>query len=257
MHLKLTHDWNSHWLPRAYLSQYYQTAEVAGDEKAILQFITAHLKGRDKPFSSGIDVGAGPTLHHEIGLVPYVTQLDVADYLPQNLAEIQKWLVGDQDAHNWDVYIHGILKLEGVSNPNAAAIDARRKLVKQRIGKLRHCDIKSTTPLGEARRYPLVTAFYVADSVASSKADWRQYMANITTLVEPGGTLLMSALRNAEFYRVGDALFPSAKVTEDDVERLLHQLDFEPRSINVHVEFISDWKDEGFDSIIMAIARKK
>lgn len=257
MHLKLTHDWNSHWQPQAYLSQYYRTAEVAGDEKAIIQFIISHFKRRDKPFASAIDVGAGPTLHHEIGLVPYVMQLDVADYLPQNLAEIQKWLVGDQGAHNWDVYIHGILKLEGVANPNAAAIDARRRLVKQRVGKLRHCDIKSPTPLGETRQYPLVTAFYVADSVASSKGDWRAYMSNIATLVQPGGTLLMSALRNAEFYRVGDVLFPSAKVTEDDVERLLLELDFKPSSIDVQVDFIGDWKDEGFDSIVMAIAEKK
>lgn len=256
MHFKLTHDWEKHWHPREYLTQYYQTSRVPEDEHAIVQFIIQHLGKRSTPFARALDIGVGPTLHHEIALAPYVRNIDIADYLPQNLAEIEKWLRGAPDAHNWDIYIRGILELEGMKNPSPAAVEARRKLVKQRVHQLLHCNIKEPLPLGAKMAYPLVTAFYVADSVASSKLNWRTYMTNIANLVEPGGTLLISALRNAEYYRVGNAIFPSAKVNEDDVRDLYLSLNFVPKTLDVRVDFVAEWKHDGFDSIIIACGEK-
>jgi methyltransferase len=257
MPLKLTHDWDNHWRPQEYLSQYYQTPKVPSDETVICQFIISHLGRWSNGFSTALDIGVGPTLHHEIALAPYVKRLDVADYLPQNLAEIRKWLNGERDAHDWDIYIRGILNMEGTSTANGTAVESRKRLVKQSVNRLLPCNIKNTLPLGTHVTYPLVTAFYLADSVASSKADWSTYMANIVNLVEPGGTLLISALRNAEYYRVGDALFPSAKINEEDVERLYLSLNFVPSSLDIQVDIVSEWKDEGFDSIIVASGKKK
>jgi hypothetical protein len=256
VNFKLTHDWDNHWHPQEYLSQYYRTPKIPDDELAIFQFIAAQLRRRRLPFQSALDIGVGPTLHHEIALAPYAKRLDVADLLPQNLSEIKKWLRGETNAHNWDVYVRGILVLEGVKAPTAAAIQERKQMVKQRVHQLLPCNIKNALPLGNKTMYPLVTAFYVADSVASSKSDWRSYMANIANLVEPGGVLLISALRNAEYYRVGNAIFPSAKINEDDVRDLFLSLHFVPHSLEVQVDFVSEWKDDGFDSIIIAAGEK-
>jgi hypothetical protein len=257
MYLELTHDWENQWNPRAYLSQYYQTSQIPQDEQAVYQFIHSRLDRWSEPVSSALDIGVGPTLHHEIALAPYVQRLDLADYLPQNLAEIRKWLEDDDTAHNWDVFIKGILKIEGMSNPGWKAIEARKCLVKQHINRLLPCNIKQTFPLDSRQRYPLVTAFYVADSVAGCKADWYRYMTNIANLVEPGGRLLISALRNAEYYRVGDRLFPSAMVNEDDVEAFYLSLNFIPDSLDIRVDNTPALSVEGFDSIILASGKKR
>ncbi len=37
----------------------------------------------------------------------------MADYLPDNLEQIQLWLDNHPDAHNWDVHIKTALELEG------------------------------------------------------------------------------------------------------------------------------------------------
>src|SRR5690349_23011699 len=99
IHLKLTHDWENHWNPQEYLSQYYETPRVADDEKTIFEFLTHHLRGLNTPLSRILDIGTGPTLHHEIMLVPYTHQLDVADYLQPNLTEISRWLNNERPAH--------------------------------------------------------------------------------------------------------------------------------------------------------------
>jgi hypothetical protein len=257
MQLKITHNWEQHWNPKAYLAQYYQTVNIAEDEKAVCRFIRSQLDRRGELFERALDIGVGPTLHHEIALAPYVSWLDVADFLPQNLVEIEKWLAGDASAYDWDIYLRGILAMERSATPNAATIEARKRLVRQRINRLLRCNIKNKIPLESGEQYPLVTAFYVADSVASVNADWFAYMSNIANLVEPGGLLMISALRNALYYRVGEALFPSAMVNEGDVERLYRSLNFVPRSIQVRVEQVPTLRPDGFESIITAVGTKR
>ena len=255
MFIEHTHIWER-WDPKAYLAQYYQTSSLPEDEKAVCEFIRSRLICRIEPFPKALDIGVGPTIHHDVALAPYVTRLDVADFLPRNLAEIRKWRADDSDAHNWDIYIKGILEIEGLTNPNRLAVEARRRLVKQRIDKLLACDIRKSFPLGYEDNYPLVTAFYVADSVASSKSDWYCYMTNIASLVEPGGTLMISALRNAEYYRVGNTFFPSPMIDEDDVENLFLSQNFEPASLDIQVAFTPELREEGFESIILASGKK-
>ena len=256
MQLKITHDWENDWDPQAYLAQYYQFPKVAQDETAVCKFIRSQLSSFDTLFPTALDIGVGPTLHHEFALVPYVSRLDVADFLPKNLTEIRKYLNGNSDSHDWDTYIKGILTIEGVTYPSTWEIEARKRLLKRRINRVIACNIKNRLPLGTSENYALVTAFYVADSVASSKRDWYAYMSNIANLVAPGGMLLISALRNANYYRVGDVLFPSAGIDEDDVENLYRSLGFDPDSLEIATELVSELSDSGFDSIILAAGRK-
>jgi hypothetical protein len=257
MQLNITRNWEHHWNPRSYLTQYYQTPTVPQDEKAVYQFIHSRFSRLSQPFSSALDIGVGPTIHHQIALVPYVTRLDLADFLPQNLAEIRKWLDGDQDAYNWDAFIRGTLAIEGNRSPSLRAVQARKRLVRRRVHHLLPCNIKHTSPLGsnQTTAYPLVTAFFVADSVASRKSDWYRYMANIATLVEPGGSLLIAALRNTHYYRVGRALFPSAMVNQHDVERFYLSQGFE--ALDIQVAYVPELRDEGFESIILALGEKR
>jgi hypothetical protein len=81
-------------------------------------------------------------------------------------------------------------------------------------------------------------------------------MANIASLVEPGGTLMISALRNAEYYRVGDEFFPSPMIDEDDVENFFLSQNFEPASLDIQVVFTPQLSSEGFESIVLASGTK-
>lgn len=242
------------WSAKDYLSQYYLTSEIPTDEREIFDFIYKKFKDLEQPFPLALEFGSGPTLHHAVSLVPFVEQLHLADYVPENLEESKRWLDNHQGAHNWDVYFEGILKLYGESTEQ---IEDRKSLLRKKITKLMHGDLNSAQPLKEEAHYPLVASFYCADSATSSKSEWKKFMSNLFNLVAPGGTIIMSALRNCKGYKVGDRFFPSANVNEVDFEESLVFGGFRPESLDIATPEVREWKDEGFDSIVLASAVKK
>jgi hypothetical protein len=254
---EISKDWNTLWSPREYLNQYYRTPVIPTDELAIFGFMLPYLRKLEGPVPCALDFGVGPTLHHEIALVPFAQELHLADYIVSNFSEIQKWLDNDAEAHNWDTYVKGILELEGQSNVDTTLIESRKALLRRRITKLFPGNVRDPLPLGFETSYPLVTSFYAAETVASNKQEWQQYMRNLSGLVAPNGILIISVVRQAEFYQVGDYFFPSANLNERDVSETLRGLGFDTGDEDVIVAPVEEWGDEGFNSIIVARGRKR
>ncbi len=103
------------WNSREYLQQYYSTATIAIDERANIEFARRKLAEAGRSFDSAIEVGCGPTLHHAMLLAPHVASLDLADYVCDNLTEISKSLDDAPGAHDWSVYLQGMLEPGGMS----------------------------------------------------------------------------------------------------------------------------------------------
>jgi hypothetical protein len=126
--------------------------------------------------------------------------------------------------------------------------------MEKRITQLLPIDIYRHYPLGTLKTYSLVTSFFCADSVTKNKDDWRKCMSNIFTLVEPGGTIILAALRNAVSYRVIDQDFPSPHVNENDFKSMFENYRFV--NTDIQVMSIPEWAEDGFDSAILAKAEK-
>jgi hypothetical protein len=77
-------------------------------------------------------------------------------------------------------------------------------------------------------------------------------MHRIASMVRPGGTLLLAALRHSKGYRVGGKLFPSANISERDVAKAL-QTHFSPENVNLRVCQLSK-VSKGYEGIILAEA---
>ncbi|MBX4189629.1 hypothetical protein KW785_03510, partial [Candidatus Parcubacteria bacterium] len=242
------------WDPGAYLRQYYKTPGVAEDERHILQFCVNFLKSANYHFSEMVDIGSGPTIHHLMPFAPYVDTICVSDFLESNLAEIKKWIAEDTSAHDWDPYLRGELEIEG-TRPSIEAVEERASLLRNRIKEILHCDIFLEDPLALNKKFPLVTSFYCADSATHSKEAWFLAVQNISSLVEPDGWIIMSALERAGHYKVEDRKFPSAQIIGSDVEDALRYAGFKPDSIVVQTVPISEWQKEGFGGIIVARAQ--
>ena len=251
------HDYQTEWCTTEYLKQYYLTETIPSDELAIYNAVLSYLHTERPHFARALEFGCGPTVHHSIPFIPYVQELHLADYLPANLAAVQQWLQGDSEAHNWDMYIKGVLQLEGVTTPGRLAVDIRRTQMRCKITQLKPGNLYWQRPLQEHATYPLVLSFYCADSATSSKAQWRLFMQRLFTLVEPGGTLILSALHNATQYHVGTRCFPSAQVTENDMYAALRDGRFVPETLDLRVVPVAEWAAEGFERIIIARAHKQ
>lgn len=235
------------WNSKAYLQQYYSTPTVSDDEQAIFRFLSTGLKQMGRCFNQAIEVGCGPTLHHAMAVVPYVDELHLADYMATNLDEIRLWLMDDAQRHDWDMYFRSLLVEEGCDDSSTLA--NRKKVLRQRVTALKLADIRRDHPLGDGSTYDLVMSFYCVEAAATSRDEWRQCLSNLCRLVSPGGVLFLSAVRRCHAYRVLSTEFPTAYIDENDFAAVLPELGFPSANTEIQTVTVTDWSEEGFDSI--------
>ncbi len=72
---------------RRYLDTYYR--DVTEDENLVAQLLAEHCLQLARRDSCALEIGCGPTIHHALTLAPYVSSIDLADYLPENIEEIR------------------------------------------------------------------------------------------------------------------------------------------------------------------------
>ena len=225
------------------------------DEQHALSFLCESLE-RLSPVTVALEYGCGPTVHHAVALVPKAQQIYLADYLPDNLEEVRRWLEGGEDAYDWSLFTRHILQLEGKAVPSVGDVEAREREARGRITRLFRSDAGDDDPLGPEMRahFPLVTSHYCAEGATNSKETWGLYMRNIAGLVSPGGTLIVSACGAADYYAVGERLFPCAGVNACDVLSCLQENGF--ADLDLRVRQVPDHSAQGYSSVILACATK-
>jgi hypothetical protein len=254
---------------RMYNRSYFST--VMQDEQLLLRWLATSAvtylthtdtKSRRPGRRSLLDVGSGPTVHHMLSLCREVDEIVVSDYLAENLAEIQLWLGGEEQAHDWTPFTRDILSAEGTP-PTLSRVRERQNLLRSRVKKLVTVDLRSPYPLYPAMPYgasiaqpqfDVVTSFFCADSATASVEEFHTMIANMATLVAPGGSFVGSFLGGCRAYRVGTQWLPSANLDGDDITSALGRSGM---TVNEVTYFETpDLKDHGFDHIYVTAASK-
>jgi hypothetical protein len=211
--------------PKEYNRTYY--SEVMQDEAFLIewqagpldQVVRAHLAARNEDsYARQFDAGCGPAVHHLFALEKYVRRIDLADFLPQNRAEIRGWVEEDDpDAHDWTPFIRAILIAEGIE-ATAEAVDARAAAVRRKVASYSPIDFRMPLEDEPVMTAPLVTSFFVADSATAETEMFVHMTMNAFKSVEPGGLFVGAYLGGCSEYLVGDDWFPSAEVKAKDIE---------------------------------------
>ena len=196
-------------------------------------------------------------MHHVFLTARRPSQLYLADYLPRNLEEIDRWRRQADGAHDWTLFVRYTLLCETGTEPSEAEVATRMQTLRGAIAGLVPADAGLTDPLGaEFRgRFATVLSPFCADSATDDKTVWTRYSRHIASLVRPGGLMLTSALRRCQRYRVGKRSFPSANIDEADMREVLLE-DFVADSVSVEVRETPEHSDQGYAGIILASARK-
>jgi hypothetical protein len=241
------------WEPKDYLTDYFM--EIAPDDQFAMEFLVESLR-KTESVPVALDFGCGPTVHHIFPVVPKAKEIHLAEYLPSNRDEVEKWLLNRNDAHDWRKFTLEILRLEGNPTPTEAEAIEREQQARDRITQVVPGDVAHRDPLGSAKRefYPLVTSHYCAEAATASKEKWYVYMQNLMSLVQSGGVLIISVCGAANFYRVGNNLFPCAGVNAQDVLACLKDNHFV--DIDLWTRQIPDESGQGFSQLVYARAVK-
>ncbi|GGN87065.1 hypothetical protein GCM10010112_69290 [Actinoplanes lobatus] len=243
-------SFDTDWVPAEYLTDYYRTVEP--DEIATIAFLVDAMRHaeRDQPI---LYFGTGPTLHHVFACAEAASEIHLGDYLPENLAEIQRWIEGAPGAHDWRPFVRYTLQCEGNTCPTDDEITAREDLTRAKITTLVRVDAHHPRPVN--RRYPTVVSAYCADSATGDRATWELFMRHITGLVQPGGLFLTAALRRCRGYTVGGKTFPGADIDERDLQAALCP-DFEPLHEGIEVIPTAQHGSHGYAAILLCQARR-
>lgn len=243
--------YESFFNPRSYLEQFYATPDLASDDVGLFRHMAHRLQSLDRQFECAIDIGCGPTIHGSFAIAPWASKIDLSDYLPENLAEINRWIVEDASAHDWDKHLSGVLGCEGVS---ASMLETRKALYRAKVRRLRHCDLRAGQILDNHDRFDLVTTFHCVECVASSREEWRTMAGRIVDLVAPNGLLVIAGMRSATRYNVLGHWFPVVPLTERDVLDLLVERGFMKERITTSIIDVAEWSHDGFSQTYVVSA---
>jgi hypothetical protein len=191
--------------PGAYLNEYFH--DLNEEYEGLYRFWLSALTCA--PAGPALELGVGPALYSAIPLANRSQKIDLADYVPASLEEIDKWRRADADAFDWKSHIRLVLQIEGGTDTSPLtpeAITHREQLMRSSIRDLLLCDLLAHQPLARAeqshRRYSIVTAHYCTEAAASNLDQWRKVMVNISSLIESGGMFLLSVSTGLEQFRV-------------------------------------------------------
>jgi hypothetical protein len=182
------------------------------------------------------------------------SEIHLGDYLPANLAEIQRWIDREPGAHDWQPFVRYTLQCEGVSCPTDEDVAAREDLTRKKITELSRVDARHSRTVDRA--YATVVGAYCADSATDDRTTWKLFMRNITGLVQPGGLFVTAALRRCTRYVVAGKAFASADVDEHDIRTVLRP-EFEPLDGSIKVRQTGQDDSHGYSAIVLCWARRR
>jgi hypothetical protein len=240
--------------PLLYLNEYY--ADLGEENLELLRFYVDVF--RNIP-AKGVmlDFGSGPTIYSLISAVTKVKEIHIVEYLEANRLELRKWLQKDHDAFNWRPFVQATIEMEQDGRCSEFDIARREAQIRNHIVYIGRCDVRRCPPiLGPQFAYEVVASNFCSECVTDSLEEWRFFVANIASLVKPGGILLMTALKGATSYSIGPMRFPVVHIDENDLRQALREKGFFPHSIMIR-SVPADRPGRHYEGLIFASAIKR
>lgn len=236
--------------PNDYLESYYKV--LGSEADGLLRFLSESFAPLPENLRV-LEFGGGPTVISLIVAAGKASSIDFCDYVGSNRAVVQRWLAGDEHDFDWTPYFVRALQYEGIETPTDEQVQERAARVRSAVYSVQTCDIYQSPPVNVSGQYDVIISNYCLDAVTDSKVQWHQNIRNLCTLLRPGGTLILSSLREATYSDFGETRFPNVFLQEGDVYEALAVVGFPADGIRV-VSADADHAAREYTGVIFASA---
>ncbi|XP_015394616.2 phenylethanolamine N-methyltransferase [Panthera tigris] len=226
--------------PRAYLRNNY--APPRGDLSSPDGVGPWKLSCLAQTFATGevsghtlIDIGSGPTIYQLLSACTHFEDITMTDFLEVNRRELGLWLREEPGAFDWSMYSQHVCLIEGKGEP----WQEKERQLRARVKRVLHIDVHQPQPLGAGSLAPLpadalVSAFCL-EAVSPDLASFQRALDHITTLLRPGGHLLLIGALEESWYLAGEARLVVVPMCKEKVVEALVRSGYEVRDLRTYV----------------------
>ncbi|XP_065425100.1 nicotinamide N-methyltransferase-like [Chrysemys picta bellii] len=210
--------------PKEFLKAYYSFDSTSSEKNDILMFL---LRNFFKTFildgvkgNTLIRIGGMPSILELLSACESFTEIIVTQNTDRNCQELQKWLKKEPGAFNWTPLVKYACELEGDRNKWAEKEEKLRRTVKQVL----ECDVTKFNPVTFASLPPAdwLLICHCLEGICNDLSTYRAALKNVSSLLKPGGHLLLVTAMRSNYYMIGQhkvpCLFLEKEVLEEAVK---------------------------------------
>ncbi|KAL3871346.1 hypothetical protein ACJMK2_039353 [Sinanodonta woodiana] len=191
--------------PETYVTTFYSTIEGHKEEGDVLKFF---LDSLHEAFKSGeitgqklLDVGTGPIPNMAFCAAPWFKEITHSDFSQKNLDSIEE----------------------------------RQEELRRKISNIVFCDVTKPNPVAstavDGDLFDAITCSNCLECATVTLDEYAKSVRNLSSLLKPGGRLVLEGALDQTFYRVGDISFECTPITEDQLRDIFQKEGFEILSV--------------------------
>uniref|UniRef100_A0A452GP01 Nicotinamide N-methyltransferase n=1 Tax=Gopherus agassizii TaxID=38772 RepID=A0A452GP01_9SAUR len=178
-----------------------------------------------------IDIGSGPTIYQLLSACENFKEIIASDYTDRNRQELEKWLNNEPGAFDWTPVVKYVCELEGDREKWAEKEDKLRKKVKQVL----KCNVSKSNILAPVSlpQADCLLSTLCLEAACKDLNSYRAALKNISSLLKPGGHLVMVIVLKETYYMVGQRRFSCLYLEQESVEEALREARYDVQCVEV------------------------
>ncbi|XP_065273253.1 nicotinamide N-methyltransferase-like [Emys orbicularis] len=215
--------------PNDYLKTYYSFDSTSSEKNDILMFL---LRNFFKTFildgvkgNTLIRIGNAPTIFELLSACESFKEIIVTNYMDRNCQELEKWLKKEPGAFDWTPVVKYACELEGDRKKWAEKEEKFRRTVKQVL----ECDVSKFNPVTFASLPPAdcLLLCHCLEATCNDLSTYRAALKNVSSLLKPGGHLLMVTTMKCNYYMTGQHKFPCLFLEKEVLEEAVKEAGYD------------------------------
>ncbi|KAM8927192.1 nicotinamide N-methyltransferase-like [Pelodytes ibericus] len=178
-----------------------------------------------------IDIGGGPSIYQLLSACETFNSIIATDFTDRNRQEFEKWLRKEPGAFDWSEFSKAVCELEG----NGDTWEKKEEKLRTRVKHVLKCDVTKSNPL-DPEVIPPADGLLSICCLEVACTDFTAYqtaLRNISSLLKPGGHLVLLGCLGDTFYRVGNQEFFSLPLDEQSVRKAVEDAGYTIKEMDV------------------------
>ncbi|KAI6175208.1 hypothetical protein M3Y99_01982600 [Aphelenchoides fujianensis] len=180
-----------------------------------------------------LDFGAGPTIHVPVCFRNRTKKIYMADYLPQNRAELERWLE-KKSTFDWTRTLRMIATREGIGWEKTAEME---EFTRNKIAGVFYCNCLEDPVLeapGElCGNFGVVISIFTIEYCSNTHEEYKDAIRRVVSLIRPGGFFVLCGILQETWCSFGGRKFSCLYITKEFMLECLQgaglRVDFEDR----------------------------